>query len=163
RILARGRCGRLKRIGHESKLIDSVYVDNAAEAHLLAWERLSPGSAVAGKAYFISNGEPMPTWDLVNRILAAGGVAPVTRTVPRSAAWLAGAGVETAYAIACPQCEPPMTRFLASELSTSHWFDLSAARRELGYEPRVSIDEGLRRLEAWLASSGVAPTAVGGR
>src|SRR5262249_4571761 len=160
RILARGRCGRLKRIGHESKLIDSVYVDNAADAHLLAWERLSPGSPVAGKAYFISNGEPLPTWDLVNRILAAGGVAPVTRSVPRSAAWLAGAVFETLYAIACPECEPPMTRFLASELSTAHWFDLSAARRDLGYEPRVSIDEGLRRLAAWLASSGVA-TALG--
>jgi nucleoside-diphosphate-sugar epimerase len=156
RILARGRAGRLWRIGHQSKLIDSVYVDNAAEAHLLAWERLSPGSAIAGKAYFISNGEPLPTWDLVNRILAAGGLAPVTRTVPRRAAWLAGAVCETLYAVACPECEPPMTRFLASELSTAHWFDLSAARQNLGYEPRVSIDEGLRRLAAWLAEDGVA-------
>jgi nucleoside-diphosphate-sugar epimerase len=146
RILARGRAGRLRRIGGTSKLIDSVYVDNAAEAHVLAADRLLLGSTVAGKAYFISNGEPLPLWDLVNRILAAGGVAPVTRSVPLWAALAAGWCLETVYGVLRPDAEPPMTRFLARELATAHWFDLTAARRDLGYVPRVSIDEGMQRL-----------------
>jgi len=156
RILARGRSGRLRRIGRGNKLIDSVYIDNAAEAHLLAMDRLAPGSPVAGKPYFISNGEPLPTWDLVNRILAAGGVPPVTRSVPAGVAWLAGAVCEMLYGVLWPDREPPMTRFLARELATAHWFDLSAARRDLGYEPRVSIDEGMRRLAESLTGKGTS-------
>ncbi len=146
RILARGRAGRLRRIGGVNKPIDSVYVDNSADAHVLAADRLAPGSPVAGKAYFISNGEPMPLWDLVNRLLAAGDVAPVTRSVPFALAYAAGWLLEKAYAVARPQSEPPMTRFLARELTTAHWFDIGAARRDLAYRPRVTIAEGLRRL-----------------
>ena len=83
RILARARAGRLRRIGTESKLIDSVYIDNAADAHLLAANRLRPGSPIACKAYFITQGEPIPLWDLINRILGAAGL-------------LAGAGARSA-------------------------------------------------------------------
>jgi nucleoside-diphosphate-sugar epimerase len=150
RILARGRAGTLRRIGRTAKLIDSVYIDNAAEAHLLAADRLDIGSAVAGKAYFISNGEPMPLWDLVNAILKAGGVPPVTRSVPYRVAWTVGWLLEGVYGLLWPEDEPAMTRFLARELATAHWFDLRAARRDLGYAPRVSIAQGLVRLEEWL-------------
>jgi nucleoside-diphosphate-sugar epimerase len=150
RILARGRAGRLRRIGGTSKLIDSVYIDNAAQAHLLAADRLAPGSSIAGRAYFISNGEPLPLWDLVNRILAAGSVAPVTRSVPLWAALAAGWCLEKVYAMLWPDAEPPMTSFLARELATAHWFDVTAARCDLGYVPHVSIDEGMRRLAEWL-------------
>jgi nucleoside-diphosphate-sugar epimerase len=153
RILARGRSGRLRRIGRADKRIDSIYVDNAADAHLLAADRLRPGSPIAGRAYFLSNGEPLPTRELINRILACGGVAPVTRSVPVWLAVTAGAVCEFAYAKLRPDVEPPMTRFLARELATAHWFDISAARRELGFNPAVSIDEGLRRLEAFLKSA----------
>jgi nucleoside-diphosphate-sugar epimerase len=146
RIIARARAGRLRRIGTASKLIDSTYIDNAADAHLLAADRLAPGSPVAGKAYFLSQGEPVPLWDLVNRILAAAGLPPVTRAIPYGVAYAAGCVFEASTAILCPTCEPPMTRFLARELSTAHWFDLTAARRDLGYAPGVSLDEGLRRL-----------------
>ena len=151
RILERGRAGRLRQIG-QGKKVDSVYIDNAAEAHLLAADRLAPGAACAGKAYFISNGEPMPTWDLVNRILEAGGVPPVTRRVSPWLAYAVGATLETVYGVLWPDAEPPMTRFVASELATSHWFDLGAARRDLCYVPRVSIEEGLLRLRTALAS-----------
>lgn len=146
RLLARAKAGMLRRIGQADKRIDSVYVDNAADAHLLAAERLHPGAAIGGKVYFISNGEPLPTWELVNRILAAGGLPPVTKSVPTWLACAAGRLLENVYAVYWPDREPPMTRFVARELATSHWFDLSAARRDLGYEPRVSIEEGLRRL-----------------
>src|SRR5262249_48538554 len=121
RILARARAGRLRRVGSGSKRVDSVYVDNAADAHLLAAERLHAGSPVAGRAYFISNGEPVPMWDLINKILAAAGVGPVRRTVPPRLAWLAGALGEIIYGVFWPRSEPPMTRFLAHELATAHW------------------------------------------
>src|SRR5262249_40048605 len=90
RILARARAARLRRIGSDNKPTDSTVIDTAALAHVLAADRLAPGSAIAGKVYFISNGEPMPVWDLVNSILAAGGLPPVTRRVPARVAWLAG-------------------------------------------------------------------------
>jgi 2-alkyl-3-oxoalkanoate reductase len=146
RILERGRAGRLRRIGRANKLIDGVYIDNAADAHLLAADRLAPGSPIAGKAYFIANGEPVPLWDLVNRILAAGGVSPVTRTVPTWLAYTLGWLLETGYTVLRRRDEPPMTRFVARELTTAHWFNIEAARRDLGYEPKVSIEKGLRRL-----------------
>ena len=150
RILERGRAGRLRRIGRANKLIDSVTIDNAADAHLLAADRLSPGSPIAGKAYFITNGEPVPLWDLVNRILAAGGVLPVTRTIPTWLAYTVGWLLETAYTVLRRRDEPPLTRFVVRELTTAHWFNIEAARRDLGYEPKVSIEEGLRRLAASL-------------
>jgi nucleoside-diphosphate-sugar epimerase len=147
RILARARAGRLRRVGRAAKRIDALYIDNAADAHLLAADRLGPGSPVAGKAYFLAQGEPLPLWDLVNRILAAARLPPVTRTVPAGAAYAAGWLLELAYGVLGLRGEPPMTRFVARELATAHWFDLTAARRDLGYEPAVSLDEGLRRLE----------------
>lgn len=149
RLVARARAGRLLRIGTTNKLIDTVYVDNAAEAHLLAADRLSPGSVIAGKTYFITQGEPAPLWDVVNGILAAAGLPPVRRTIATSVAIFAGAVLELACAIGWPDAEPPMTRFLARELSTAHWFTIDAARTELGYEPKVTTKEGLRRLANW--------------
>jgi nucleoside-diphosphate-sugar epimerase len=131
--------------------VDTVYVDNAALAHLLAADRLAYGGAVAGKAYFISNGEPLPLWEMVNRILAAAGLPPVTRSVPPMAALAIGACCEALWNTLRLPGEPPMTRFVARELATAHWFDISAARRDLGYEPEISIDEGLKRLAVWLA------------
>ncbi|HTU90021.1 MAG TPA: NAD-dependent epimerase/dehydratase family protein [Gemmataceae bacterium] len=150
RILARARAGRLRRIGTENKLIDSVYIDNAADAHLLAADRLTPASPSAGKAYFITQGEPLPLWDLVNRILHAAGLGPITRSISPQLAYGMGGLLEVIYAIFRPQEEPPMTRFVARELTTAHWFDISAARYDLGYEPRISLEEGLCRLTNWL-------------
>jgi nucleoside-diphosphate-sugar epimerase len=146
RILARARAGRLRRIGTESKLIDSVYIDDAADAHLQAADRLAPHAPVAGKAYFISQGEPIPLWDLVNRILFAAGIDPVTRSIPAGLAYAAGWIFELIYAIFQPREEPPLTRFVARELTTAHWFDISAARRDFGYEPKICLEEGLERL-----------------
>lgn len=150
RIIARAKAGQLCRIGRRPCPVDSVYIDNAAEAHLLAGDRLSPGSPIAGKVYFISQGQPLPLWDLVNRILRAAGMPPVTRTIPRGVAYAAGWFWEMAYTCFRLEGEPRMTRFLARELSTAHWFDIGAARRDLGYEPKISTDEGMHRLEEWL-------------
>jgi len=146
RILERARSGRLRLLGNRPNEVDSVYVDNAADAHILAADRLTPGSAVAGNAYFITQDEPLPLADLMNRILAAGGLPPVTRRIPPGFAYFLGAALETAYGLLGIENEPPMTRFVARQLSTAHWFDISAARRDLGYAPAVSLDEGMERL-----------------
>jgi nucleoside-diphosphate-sugar epimerase len=153
RILARARAGRLRRIGSHPCLVDTVYVDNAARAHLLAAERLAPGSAPSGKTYFISNGEPVPLWEMINRILAAADLPPVERSIPSWLASAAGALYELLWGLLHMAGEPPMTRFVARELATAHWFDISAARRDLGYEPQVSMDEGFRRLREWLSAT----------
>ena len=148
RLVARARAGQLARIGSQSKLIDTVYVNNAAEAHLLAADRLSPGSPIAGKVYFISQGEPMPMWEMVNRLLHAAGAPAVTRVIPAPLAMALAWGYEYAHRLTNNPREPRLTRFVVRELSTAHWFDISAARRDLGYAPRISIAEGLELLRA---------------
>lgn len=156
RIIA--RAGSLRRIGGANKLVDSTYIDNAAEAHVLAGQSLRPGATHAGKAYFISNGEPRPLWDLVNGILSAANLPPVQRSVPQAVALAAALGMEGVYRVLGIRDEPRLTRFLVRELCTAHWFDISAARRDFGYEPATSLDAGLSRLQAWLAT-GTAPKA----
>jgi nucleoside-diphosphate-sugar epimerase len=148
RIVA--RADRLRIVGRGDNRVDTVYVDNAARAHLLAADRLAEDPGVSGRAYFISQGEPVRLWEMVDRILEAAGLPPVTRRVPRTVAWTAGAFLELAYRVLPLPGEPPMTRFVAQELATDHWFDISAARKDLGYEPAVSTEEGLERLRYWL-------------
>lgn len=150
RLLARGRAGRLRRIGSRPCLVDTIYVDNAARAHLQAAERLAPGTRPAGKVYFLSNGEPVPLWEMINHILAAADIPPVSKGIPSWAAYAAGILCEQLWGGLNLTGEPPMTRFVARELATAHWFDISAARRDLGYNPEISISEGLNRLRIWL-------------
>jgi nucleoside-diphosphate-sugar epimerase len=151
RLIGRARSGRLRRVGDGTNLVDVTYVENAAEAHLLAAEALAgePASA-AGKAYFISQGEPVNCWQWVDEILALVDLPPVRRSVSINMASRLGGICEAVYRLLRLTSEPPMTRFLAAQLATSHWFDISAARRDLGYEPRVSMAEGMRRLGNWL-------------
>jgi nucleoside-diphosphate-sugar epimerase len=150
RILARGRAGKLRRIGNRPNLVDTVYVDNAARAHLQAADRLLADGGISGRTYFISNGQPLPLWEMVNRILAAADLPPVTRSIPPTVAYAAGCICETVWWLLRRADEPPMTRFAAHELASAHWFKLTAARRDFDYRPEVSIDEGLLRLRQWL-------------
>ena len=155
RLVARARAGQLRQIGSGENLIDSTYIDNAADAHVLAADALAERPSAAGRAYFISNGEPLGVWDLVNRIIGTAGLPPIRTTVsPRVARAMAGV-FELVHTVLNIESEPRLTRFVVEELTTSHWFDLSAARRELGYEPRVSIAEGLERLARWFGGAGV--------
>ena len=131
RLVARSRLGRLRQVGRSPKLVDCIYVDNAADAHLLALDRLNPGARIAGRAYFLSQGEPIPIFELINRILLAADAPPVTRTIPTWFAKLSGTVLESCYLWLGLTREPPMTRFLARELSSSHWFSIDAARRDL--------------------------------
>lgn len=150
RILARARAGRLCLIGHRQNLVDSTFIDNAAQAHLLAADRLFPSAACAGKPYFISNAEPLPMADLIGRILNAAGFDTTIPAINATLAYAAGAMLEFTYKLLRIKHEPVLTRFVVRQLSTAHWFDLSAARRDLHYEPLVSVGEGMRRLAASL-------------
>ncbi len=144
------RAGRLIRVGSGKNRVDTIYIDNAAEAHVLAADRLKENPGLSGKVYFISQDDPVPLWDLVNDILKTAGLPPVKREIPRKTAWLMGALFEFVYKMFRIRGEPQMTRFLADELATAHWFDIRAARKDLGYAPTISIKEGLSRLEQWL-------------
>ena len=149
RLIERARLGQLRQVGDGKNLIDAVYVENAAAAHLLAADALDHGRA-CGKAYFITNGEPVNCWQWINEILALAGLPPVQRRIPFRAAYAAGAMLEGLWTVLGRTDEPPVTRFLAAQLATSHYFDITAARRDLGYEPQVSMAEGMWRLGEWL-------------
>lgn len=153
RVISRAK--KLVKVGYRNNLVDTLYIDNGALAHVLAHEALTRNPALSGKAYFITNGEPRPMWDIINGILAAGGLPPVTRALPHRVVWCIGAVLEFIYALFRLPGEPKMTRFVADELATAHWFDISAARNDLGYNPPVSTEEGMKRLAQWLKDNPV--------
>lgn len=154
RLVERARNGRLRLVGDGGNLIDTTYVDNAADAHLAAFDHLAPGAACAGRAYFISNGEPRSMRETINALLAAAGAPPVTRSLPFGVAYAIGAACEGLWTVLPLRGEPPMTRFLAEQLVTTHWYDMGPARRDFGYVPRVTFDEGIIRLRAaWEAAT----------
>jgi 2-alkyl-3-oxoalkanoate reductase len=156
RILERARSGRLRIVGEGRNRVDMVHVDNAVDAHLLAETALIQSNPIgyfgpaAGHAYFITNGEPVVLWDWINQLLTALGEPPVTRRVSLRTASTVGAVCEAAWRILPLKGEPPMTRFIAAELAKDHWFSLDAARRDLGYVPRITMAAGTADLIASL-------------
>ncbi|QYK14563.1 NAD-dependent epimerase/dehydratase family protein [Shewanella rhizosphaerae] len=151
RVIARARAGKLKLVGKVDKLVDTIYVGNAAYAHILAALTLKQNpQQCAGKCYFLSNDEPITMKAMLNKILACAELPKVEKRVPASVAYLAGTLLEGVYGLLGKRDEPIMTRFVARQLSTSHYFDISAAKRDLNYRPLVSIDEGMVQLSDWL-------------
>ena len=145
RVVERARSGRLPLLGHGAALIDSTYIDNAASGIVAALERAED---VHGRSYVITNGEPRPVAELLAGICAAAGVRAPGWRVPAGLARAAGSAIEAVWRIRPGVDEPPMTRFLAEQLSTAHWFDQRQTRTDLQWTPAVSVDEGLRRLAA---------------
>jgi nucleoside-diphosphate-sugar epimerase len=148
RLIERARAGALRRVGDGTNLVDMVYVDNAALAHLQAADALGAGSAVAGKAYFLSQGEPVNCWQWIDELLELAGLPPVRRSISLRAAWAIGGAMEIGYRLFAVQSEPRMTRFLAAQLGTSHYFSIRRAQSDFGYRPQISTAEGMRRLAA---------------
>ncbi|MSU53914.1 MAG: 3-beta hydroxysteroid dehydrogenase [Opitutia bacterium] len=164
RVLARARAGRLRIVGDGKNKVDMVHVENATDAHLLAERALiahpqdqfhpkGDSNSVAGRAYFITNGEPVLLWDWINALLKALGESPITRRLPLHTAATIGAVCETLWHTLPLRGEPPITRFIAAELAKDHWFNLGAARRDLGYVPRISMAAGTAALVASLRAS----------
>jgi 2-alkyl-3-oxoalkanoate reductase len=146
RLVSRARAGRLRIVGRGDNLVDCTYIDNAAQAHFDAFDALAPGAACAGRAYFISNGEPLPMRELLNALLRAARAPEVHATIPFRVAYAVGAACEALWPLLRLSGEPPMTRFLAEQLSTPHWYDMAPATRDFGYVPRVTLAEGFERL-----------------
>jgi nucleoside-diphosphate-sugar epimerase len=185
RIITQARARRLRIVGSGRNRVDLVHVENAVDAHLLAelvlsksqdsspaapsgtsescnvirYKLTQPGMA-AGKAYFITNGEPVVLWDWINDLLRALDIPPVTKHLSLGAATVIGGLCEAVWRILPLGGEPPMTRFVAKELATDHWFDISAARRDLGYSPRVSMAAGTAELVASLTLKTGDPAAA---
>lgn len=153
RLISRAKTGRLKQIGARDPKSDTIYIDNCVHAHLLAADKLLAGAPLGGKAYFVSDDAPIGVWTMANAMLGCAGLGPVGRPVPAGVAYGVGALLEGAHWLFRIEKEPLLTRFAASELSHAQWFDIGAAKRDLGYAPVVTIEEGLKRTAASLAGS----------
>jgi len=136
RLVDRARTGSLKIVGDGKNKVDITHVDNATKAHLLAFEKLvqSP-EAVRRKAYFISDGDPVVLWEWIQELLSDLGLRKVRKRVSFGFVYRAAAVIEWWYRTFHTKGEPPMTRFVATELAKDHYFNISAARNELGYDP----------------------------
>jgi len=152
RITEMQRQGRLRIIGTGEQKIDCTYIDNASEAHVLAVDKIAIGSPIAGKVYFISNGEPIAVKDFINKIMDAYGLPPVTAHVPFGVVYNVGAMCESLYRSVGAKNTPPMTRMAALAMGIPSWFSIEAARRDLGYNPEVSIETGMKLLKEQLSS-----------
>lgn len=159
-ILTRAREGKLKfTVGRGDRLSDFTYVSNIVDACLAADERLSPGSPVAGQAYFITNGEPTNFWDFVRRVLLGLGYPPPRRAIPYSVAYAAAAVRETFDTLVrggTLHAEEGLSRFAIRYICTHHYFSHAKATRDLGYRPQVNMLDGIRRCVEDLRARGLA-------
>jgi nucleoside-diphosphate-sugar epimerase len=153
RIVERARAGRLFVVAGGRALIDTTYVDNAADAIVVAAEQLKIGGALAGRGYVVSNGEPLPLRLLLEQICAAAGVPPPRRDLPLGLARVLATAAERLWARFAPEAEPPATRFLVDQLALSHWFDPRPFRAATGWRPEVSVTEGMGRLAAFYGAT----------
>ncbi len=147
RLIEKARSGRLRRVGDGSNVVSVAYVENAAVAHLQAELSLRSSVTAAGRAYFINEPEAVNLWDWINLLLQRAGLPPVRKSVSSANARRSGAVLETVWNLLRLKGEPPMTRFVAAQLAESHSYSIAAAQRDFGYQPLVSIEEGLRRLQ----------------
>lgn len=151
RIVSRAKVGRLVIVGSGTSLIDTIYIDNAADALVAALDR---APSLGGRAFVVTNGQPRPVRELINRIAIAAGLEPPKLKVPYRVARTGGLAAERIWELWGRQEDPPMTSFVAEQLNTAHWFDQREARQALGWEPAVTLEEGFRRLQAWFGAEG---------
>ena len=150
RLVARAAAGRLPVIGSGGALIDTTFVDNAVDSLVAAVDRCGPAH---GEALVVSNGEPRPVAEILALVCRAAGMPGPSRRVPAGVGRIAGSVVDLLWAAGDRQETPPLTRFLAEQLTTAHWFDQRRTREVLGWAPTVGLDEGFRRLASWYAEN----------
>jgi len=147
RLIDRARKKQLRRVGDGANLIDTIYVENAAEAHVQAAEALVDDSPLCGNAYFISQDDPVNCWEWINEILQMAGVPRVRQSISFRWAYRLGYALESIHELMNKDSEPRMTRFLAAQLAKNHYFDISRAKRDFGYSPRVGNAAGMLRMQ----------------
>lgn len=147
RLVQRAKSGRLRQVGDGSNLVSMSYVENTAAAHLQAASRLSLDSPMAGQAYFINEPEPVLLWEWINQLLTAADLPPVQKQISEKSAKRIGSVMEFVYRLLRLPGEPPMTQFLAAQLSSSHYYDMSRARQDFGYDPLIGFEEAMQRME----------------
>ncbi len=150
RILKRGK--RIVRIGNGRNLVDTIYIDNAADAHVLAADKIETDTSLTGKIYFICQNEPVPLWDLIGYILEWSGNRAISRNISHKTAEVFSRVLEFCHKKLKLKGEPYLTRYIVNELATSHWFDVSAAEKDLGFVPEISVAEGLTIFKKWMKS-----------
>lgn len=151
RIVERAASGRLAVVGTGNALVDSTYIDNAISAHIAALDALHIGSACDGKAYVISNGEPRTVNELMRSMCESAGIPFEPRHLSLALGIRLGSVVERLWPLV-RSSEPPITRFIAEQLGTAHWFDQRSVQQELQWAPTVTIAEGFDRLTQWFAA-----------
>ena len=151
RIVERAKSGRLAVVGTGNALVDSTYIDNAISAHIAALDALHIGSACDGKAYVVSNGEPRTVNELMRSMCESAGVPFEPRHLSLTLGIRLGALVERLWPL-MQSSEPPITRFIAEQLGTAHWFDQRVVHNDLKWAPSVTLDEGFKQLTQWFAS-----------
>lgn len=145
RILNKARKGKLKKVGDGENRVDVIYIDNAVDAHIQAFKKLDFGSGLCGQTYFIGQEAPVNLWDFINNILEEGNIPPVTTSISGNAAFKIGAALEKIYSFFGIESEPPMTRFVAMQLSKSHYFSHEKAINDFGYHPQINTKEAISR------------------
>jgi nucleoside-diphosphate-sugar epimerase len=145
RVLSRARKGRIIQVGNGTNKVDLSYVEDVARAHLLAADALMPGSPVAGSVYFISQDEPVTLWPWINDLLSRLNIPQIKRRIPLSLARVIGGILEFTYKTFQLKGEPQLTRFLASELAMSHYYDISRAKQDLNFTPYYSMEEAVQK------------------
>lgn len=148
RVIKAHRDGRLKIIGNGENLVDVSYIDNVVDAHLdLYHQMLRDSSKVNGKAYFIGQDQPVKLWDFTNTIMTGIGLKKLEKKIPTGVAYFIGACIEGIFKILnIKNIDPPMTRFVALQLGKSHYFSHQRALEDFNHRPKVSTEEGLKRL-----------------
>jgi nucleoside-diphosphate-sugar epimerase len=152
RVILRAASGKLKILGDGHNLVDMTYIDNAIEAHIKAFEFLRQSKPPVRKVYFVSDDAPVEIWQWLNSLLAKLNISPVTKNIPFKKAYIAAGIIEAVFKF-LPLAEPPITRFAVGQLAYSHYFNISAAKNELGYKPVISHDKALSRTIEWLQRS----------
>ena len=146
RIVERAKNRKLIRVGEGTNLVDMTYIDNAVEAHIKACENLDLNSPVAGKCYFVSDDKPVLLWEWIEEVLIQLKLPGVTKSISFKHAFRLGKILEIFYKILLIKKEPPMTRFLATQLAKSHYFNITQSKKDFGYKPLVTNEEGIKRL-----------------
>ena len=152
KVISRHKKGKLKIVGGGNNQVDLTHIDNVVHAHILAFDALLGGYPLGGKAYFISQNEPVKLWDWLNSIFRDLNLDPIYNKISFPKAYCAGAFLEILWKILRLKNDLPMSRFVACQLAHDHWFSTESAKSDFGYEPIISMSEAMKKTLPWLRS-----------